>query len=108
VNVVVPIVMEPVRDVDPAFAATFSVVLPDPLPAAPVVTVTHESLLTDVHAHPAAAVIVAVTDPPAPLNDWVVGDTVGGHGKLGTLKAKVFERALGVVPPGPTALTTAS
>jgi len=103
VNVLAPIVTVPVRDVVPAFAATLSVALPDPIPVETVVI--QLAVLTAVHAHPAAAVTVAVTTAPPATTDWLVGEIVGGHGKL---NEKVFERALGAAPPGPTALTTAS
>ena len=103
-NVRVPIVTVPVRDAGFGFVATLSVTVPDAVPAAPV-TAIQVLVLTAVHAHPAAAVTVTVTVAPAPDNDWLVGEIVGGHGKL---NEKVFERVLGAVPPGPTALTTAS
>ena len=104
-KVLLAIVTVPVRGAVPGFAATLSVTVPGPTPAAPVVTVIHVSLLTAVHAHPAALLTVTVTEPPVPDSDWPDGAIVGAHGKL---KAKVFERALGDVPPGPTALTTDS
>jgi hypothetical protein len=103
VNLLVPIVTVPVREVVPVFAATLNVAVPDPFPVEPVVI--HVALLTAVHAHPAAALTVAVTVAPVAASDWLVGEIVGEHGKL---NEKVFERALRAAPPGPTALTTAS
>ena len=105
VKVLVPIVTVPVREAVPAFAATLSVTVSLPTPAAPAVTVIHVALLTAVHAHAASPLTVTVTLPPALLNDWLVGEMPGGHGKL---KEKVFDRAPAVEPPGPTALTTPS
>jgi len=100
-----PIVTVPVRVAGPGFDAALRVTVPGPTPVAPVVTVIHASLLTAVHAHAAAPLTVTVALPPVLLSVWLVGEIVGGHGKL---NEKVFERALGLAPPGPTALTTAS
>jgi hypothetical protein len=63
VNVRPAIVSVPVRAV-PALAATVNVIDPLPLPLALEVTVIHGTLLTAVHAHPAA--VVTVTGVPAP------------------------------------------
>ena len=65
--------IEPVRLLAPAFAATeyVAVPLPDPLPAA--VMVIHASLLTaGAHVQPVALLIVAVPVPPDAPKD--VGD----------------------------------
>ena len=104
-KVLLPIVTVPIRDAVPGFAATVNVTVPGPDPAAPVVTVIQVALLTAVHAHPTEPLTVTVTEPPVPDSDCPDGAIVGGHGKL---KPKVFERALGAAPPGPTALTTVS
>jgi hypothetical protein len=69
------------------------------------VTVIQPALLTDVHVHPLAALTVAVTAPPADAIDCVVGDNVGAQGAL---NVNVFESALAVEPPGPTAATVAT
>ena len=103
VNVLLPIVTVPVREAGSVFAATVNVAVPDPDPAE--VVVIHVALLTAVHVQPAAAVTVVVTVAPPAATDWLVGAIVGGHGRL---NEKVFERPLDAVPPGPTALTTAS
>jgi len=105
VKVLAPIVTVPVREAVPVFAATLSVTEPGPAPVAPVVTVIHASLLTAAHTHPAAALTVTVSEPPVAVGDWLVGEIVGAHDKL---NENVFDREPAVVPPGPTALTTAS
>jgi hypothetical protein len=81
------------------------VTVPDPDPAAPAVTVIHEALLTAVHAHPVPALTVVLPVPPAAEIDRLAGDIVGAHGAL---NANVFDRALGALPPGPTAATIVS
>jgi hypothetical protein len=98
------IVSVPVRLV-PVFAATPKVTVPFPVPAAPAVTVIHAALLTAVHTQPAGALTVVPAVPPAAVSDWLAGEMVGAHGAV---NENVFERALGAVPPGPTALTTVS
>lgn len=104
-KVLPPIVTVPVREVVPVFAATLSATVPLPVPAAPLVTAIHVTLLTAVHGHPAAALSVTFNVPPAAVADWLAGEIVGEQDKL---NEKLLERALGVVPPGPTALTTTS
>jgi hypothetical protein len=105
VNVAPAIVRVPVRLVEPALAATVNVTVPEPVPAAPVLTVIHAALLTAVQVHPVPAVTVLLPLPPAATIDCDVGEMVGAHGAL---NANVFDRALGELPPGPTADTTAS
>jgi hypothetical protein len=105
VKVAPAIVSVPVRLVVPAFAATVNVTVPDPVPAAPVLTVIHAALLTAVQVHPVPALTVLLPLPPAAETDCDVGEMVGAHGAL---NAKVFDRALGALPPGPTADTTDS
>ena len=56
------------------FAATLNVIVPLPIPVAPVPTVIHESAVVDVHSHPG----VVVTDTelfcaPFLLNESLVG-----------------------------------
>jgi hypothetical protein len=72
-----------------------------PLPLAPDVTVIQLALLTAVHAHPAAAVTATEPEAPAAPMDWLVGESDGAQ----SAGVNGFERALGVLPPGPTATT---
>ena len=59
----------PVLDALEVFAAIEKVVVPFPVPAAPVLTVIHVTLLTAVQAQPVPAVTVALPDPPAAAID---------------------------------------
>jgi hypothetical protein len=72
VNVWPAIVSVPERAV-PVFAAAEKVVVPLPVPLAPPVIVSHETLLTAVHEQP-AAVVTATGAPAPPLTgiDWLV------------------------------------
>jgi hypothetical protein len=77
--------------------------VPLPVPLAPAVTVIQLTLLTAVHAHPAPAVTVTLPVPPVEVRFCDVGDAEYVHGAE---NANVFDRALGVLPPGPTAATS--
>src|SRR5439155_1610012 len=79
VKVLPATVSVPVRDVPAVFAAMLNVTLPLPVPAAPVATVIHASLLTAVHAHPVGAVTVVLPVPPPATTDWLVGEIVSVH-----------------------------
>jgi hypothetical protein len=81
------------------------VTVPGPLPLAPDVIVIHVALSVAVHAQPAGAVTAMVPVPAAAVTLAEAGAIVGAHGAL---NANVFERALGALPPGPTADTTDS
>jgi hypothetical protein len=105
VKVAPAIVNVPVRLVVPAFAATVNDTVPVPVPAAPELIVIHAALLTAAHTHPAAAVTVLLPAPPPAAMACETGEMLGAHGAL---KENVFERALGALPPGPTADTTDS
>jgi hypothetical protein len=105
VKVLPAIVSVPVRLVVPAFAATVNDTGPEPVPAAPELIVIHAALLTATQVHPAPAVTVLVPVPPAAAMLCETGEMLGAHGAL---NANVFERALGALPPGPTADTTDS
>ena len=96
------IVSVPVRDDALVFAATLKPTVPFPEPAAPDVIVIQAALLTALHAQPALAVTPTVPEPPAAATDWDVALIVGAHGDE---NVNVFETALGVLPPGPTAET---
>jgi hypothetical protein len=57
----------------PVLAAIVNATLPLPLPDAPVVTVSHGTLLAAVHAHP-LAVVTVIAVPPPPAADAVCDD----------------------------------
>jgi hypothetical protein len=105
VNVDPAIVSVPVRLAEPGLGATLNVTARDPEPDDPAVIVIHATLLTAVHAQPAPTVTVLLPVPAAAATDWDVGEMEGAHG---TPNANVLDRALSVLPPGPTATTTDS
>lgn len=105
VNVEPAIVNVPVRLVVAPLAATVKVAAPGPVPEAPVLTVIHGALLTAVHRQPVPTVTVLLPGPPPPAIASEVGEMLGAHGAV---KLNVFERALALLPPGPTAATTTS
>jgi hypothetical protein len=105
VKVLPAIVKVPVRLVVAVLALAVNVTVPDPVPAAPALIVIQPALLTALQAQPVPALTVLLPLPPAAAMAWDVGEIVGAHGAV---NANVFERALGVVPPGPTADTTDS
>ena len=62
----------PVR-AGPGFAAALKRTWPLPVPLAPAVIVSHESLLVAVQLHDTGAVTeIAVPEPPAALMDWLL------------------------------------
>ena len=65
VNVWPPMVSVPLRAF-PVFAAMVNDTLPLLVPLAPAVIVSHDALLTAVHAHPDPAVTATVVPAPAP------------------------------------------
>ena len=75
-----------------------------PTPLAPEVIVIHEgALLVAAHVQPVPAVTPTL---PVAAAEVVRFDDAGKIvGAQGALNAKVFERVLADVPPGPTALT---
>jgi len=69
------IVIVPTRCDVLAFDAAEKPTVPLPVPDAPLVTVSHETLLlTLVHAQPAGAVIVVDPVPPVDTTVWLVGE----------------------------------
>jgi hypothetical protein len=62
------------------FNAAVNLTLPEPLPVAPLVIVTHEAPLVAVQLHPAVVVTVTVPLPPDPASDWLVGEMVNAQG----------------------------
>ena len=105
VNVAPAIVSVPVRLEATVFAATVNVTEPLPEPVAPPVTVIHAALLAAVHAQPVPAVTVLLPLPPAAVNDWLSGEI---DGLQGAPNEKVLVRVPPLLPPGPTASTSAS
>ncbi len=105
VNVMPAIVSVPVRLDATVFAATLNPTVPFPEPVAPLVTVIHETLLPAVHKQPVATVTVLLPLPPAAVNDWLVGEIDGLHVDP---KENVLVRVPPLLPPGPTASTSAS
>ena len=87
------------------FALAEKFTVPLPVPEAPAVIVSHEALLVAVHAHPTAAVT-----PTEPLEAAAPTDADDAEraGAQGADRANVFDTALVVDPPGPTAVTRAS
>ena len=59
----------PVRLEATVFAATSNVTEPLPEPVAPLVTVSHDALLTAVQLQPVAAVTVLLPPPASAVND---------------------------------------
>ena len=73
------------------------------MPLAPALIVIHPALLAAVQVHPVPAVTATL---PVAAADVVRFDDVGEIvGAQGGVNAKVFDRGVGDVPPGPTALT---
>jgi hypothetical protein len=105
VKVLPAIVNVPVRDDVVVAAATAKLTVPLPEPEAPPVTANHDALLAALHAHPEPAVTATLPLPPAEAKDCEVGPMDGAHGAV---NAKVLERPLVAVPPGPTADTRVS
>lgn len=95
----------PVRLVVPVFAATLKPAVPGPTTEAPEVTVIHEALLTEVHAHPEATVTVLLLEPAVAAADQLAGEMEGVHGAV---YETVLDRAESALPPGPTAETITS
>jgi hypothetical protein len=96
VNVVPATVSVAVRLAAPVLAATLKVAapLPDPLPE-PIVT--HAALLEADHAQPAVVVTDAAPDPPALVNDWLVGEMLNAQlGAAAWLTVKVCPATVSV------------
>jgi hypothetical protein len=73
VNIWPAMVTVPLRTA-PVFAAAESPTAPFPLPPAPDMTVSHDTLLVAVHAHAGAAVTVTeLMAPPPAATGWLVG-----------------------------------
>src|SRR5437762_3005184 len=79
-KVVPAIVIVPVRDPAPVFAATEYPTAPFPAPALPPVIVSHDALLAALHAHVAADAVTLTLPLDAPeAGDRLVGDSVNVH-----------------------------
>jgi hypothetical protein len=88
------------------FAATLYGTMPLPMPFVAPVSVIHDVLDTADHEHPVVAVTDTLPVVAACVIDRFVGE-IDGVEQAGE-NEKLFEIVLGVVPPGPTALTRAS
>jgi hypothetical protein len=78
-NVCPAMVTVPLRALVAVFAPTLSVTAPFPFPLAPPVTVTHATLLTEVHAHPVGAVTVRFADPAVAGTEALVAESANVH-----------------------------
>ena len=74
------------RVVLPVLPATLKVAVPLPEPL-PVPMVTHDALLEADHPHPEVVVTATVPEPPAFVNDWLVGEML--NAQLGVAAAWV-------------------
>ena len=73
------IVNVPVRELVVLFAAALNATGPLPLPLAPLVTVSHDVLLTPVHAHPTGDVTAVEPVPPPAGTEPLVGEIAYVH-----------------------------
>ena len=71
----------------PAFAGIVYVAVPDPVPDP--VSVIHDPVVDDVHAHVADVVTVMVPVPPAGVMTMRTGDTAKVHAALGCVTTKL-------------------
>ena len=69
----------PVRDDVEVFAAATKVLLPEPLPVAPLPIESQAALLVADQVQPVVVVTAAVSEPPAAPTEAVVGATVYAH-----------------------------
>ncbi len=74
VSVLPAIVRLPLRDAVALFGVTEYLTLPLPVPEDPEVIESQPRFSDAVHAHPLAAVTVAVKDPAPAAADWDVGE----------------------------------
>jgi hypothetical protein len=105
VKVFPAMVSVPVRDEVAVVAVTAKVTVPFAEPEPPPVTISHDTLLVALHAHPTPAVTPTAPLPPDDVKDCDVDEMTGAHGPV---NAKVLDRPLVAVPPGPTADTRVS
>lgn len=68
------------RDCVVVLDAAVNPTLPEPLPVAPLVIVTHDAPLVALHVHPAVVVTETVPLPPFAASDMLVGEIVKLHG----------------------------
>jgi hypothetical protein len=106
-NVLPPMVSEPVRDVLDVFAAAAYVTEPLPLPAAPCVIVSHPSLLTAVQLQPGAVTVMTWVEAPA-TTLTEVGAIVELHGTPAWVTVKVLPPTVNVPVRGAVAVLTAT
>jgi hypothetical protein len=92
------------RDEVLVLAVTVSPTVPLPVPLAPDEIDNHDAVSVAVQPQPVPAVTLRLIEPPADVELADVGDTLYVHGAE---KENVFDAALAVEPPGPTADTVA-
>jgi len=102
VKVVPAMVSVPLRDA-PVLAAIVKRAVPEPVPAAPAVSVIHAALLWLIHAHDAEDVVTLTLPVPPVLGKDA--DEAESEALQGAEKAKVFDSSLTADPPGPSAET---
>jgi hypothetical protein len=90
VNVLPPMVSVPVRDVVPVFAEVLNVTDPLPEPLAPLVTVTHVSVVVADQAQPVGAVTEIVPGSPAAATDCDTGEIAYVQATPGCVTEKVW------------------
>lgn len=95
-------VSEPTRALAAGLAVAAKVTDPFPVPDAPADTVSQAEFEAAVHAHPAVDVTDTLPPPAVPAIVDVSGVAANVQG---TENMKVFDTALALVPPGPTAAT---
>jgi hypothetical protein len=71
------------------FASAVNLTLPEPLPEAPLVIVTHDALLVDDQLQPVPVVTVTVPLPPVPGNVWLAGEIANEQDPAAWVKVKV-------------------
>jgi hypothetical protein len=84
------------RAVDDPLAAPVNPTLPEPVPVAPLVIVTHDAPLVAVQVHPADVVTITVPLPPLAENDWLVGEIVNEHGAAAWVTVNVLPPTVSV------------
>ena len=90
VNVLPPIVIVPVRATVVVFAAALQPTLPLPVPEAPVVTVSHASLLVAVQLHELAVTVIVPLPAAGVVRVHEVGKMVSVHGTPGCVTVNVW------------------
>ena len=104
VKVFPAIVSVPERDVVPVLAVAENATVPFPVPLAPDVIDSHDTLSVVVHVQPAATVTVTEPVPPDAPTDAAVEFSAGAH-TVAAENPNVLVSGLDEEPPGPFADT---